>query len=467
MKNILIAILLLLNNQIITAQSSFIGMWEGKLKAGADIRMIFHVAKDDAGYTAALDCPDQGLKGVKASTLRIVNDSIYLEIAQFQAKYSGKLQGSSEISGVFYQGMSLPLNLKKIEKIEAIVRAQTPVEPFPYRSENLLYTNKDKSITYGATITIPNGKGTFPAALMLTGSGQQNRDEEILGHKPFAVIADHLTRNGFIVLRVDDRGMGQTTGDVKSSTTLDFANDAIVSLNYLMNRQEVDKGKVGLIGHSEGGMIAQIIASERSDLDFVIMLAAPGDKIIKLMCDQNEAVLTKAGLPEEYVKAYSSLYNSIMLSVINSTNESLSENIKQDVDNWIQKTPNQIVLATTGIKDELSKSNFVQAFAKQTSSAWFKYFLSYDPSTSIKKIKAKVLAVNGSQDVQVISKSNLKAIESALKESKSKIFDVKELNGLNHLFQECKSCTVNEYGQLEQTISPTLLKTITEWLNAL
>ena len=239
------------------AQTAFLGLWEGRMNAGVELRMIFNFTHDASkNFIAKMDCPDQGLKDINARAV-IKDDSIYLEIEQFKVKYSGRLTSDTIISGIFRQNMSLPLNFKKINKVAEVIRPQTPIGPFPYKVEEMVYSNLDGTINYGATITIPNGRGPFPAVLLLTGSGQQNRDEEIVGHKPFAVIADHLTRNGFIVLRVDDRGMGKTTGDVFSATTRDFANDAIVSLNCLKNRNEVNKDKIGLIGHSEGGMIAQ------------------------------------------------------------------------------------------------------------------------------------------------------------------------------------------------------------------
>jgi len=404
------------------------------------------------------------LKDIKVSSIQKRDDSIYLEISQFNAKYAGKLNGDSLIVGMFEQGVSLPLTLKKITKIVEKKRPQTPTAPFPYGIEELVYTNNNKSISYGATLTIPKGKGPFPAVLLLTGSGQQNRDEEIMGHKPFAVIADHLTRNGFVVLRVDDRGMGETTGYVATSTSRDFANDASVSLDYLKKRKEVDKSKIGLIGHSEGGMLAQMLAAERKDIDFVIMLAGPGEKTIKLMKDQNEAILVKAGLAKEYIKAYLELYTNILITVSVSDSSSAKTNIETIVNKWLSTTADSIVVSTTGIKDAYTKQKFIEQSATQISHPWVKYFLSYDPAVYIKKIRAKVLAINGSQDIQVIAKTNLAGIENALKKGKSKRFEIKELKGLNHLFQECKTCTANEYSQLDQTISPAVLDLITTWM---
>ena len=467
MKKYILFCVLLFGVHELKAQTGVIGIWEGKMNAGVELRMIFHFYKDEKNQMAAtMDCPDQGIKDVKANSLKIDNDSIYLEVRQFNVTYSGKLIGDSIIIGSFKQGTPLPLTFRKVKSVTITKKPQTPVPPFPYLIEDLVYQNGDKSISYGATITIPQGKGPFPAVLLLTGSGQQNRDEEMLGHKPFAVIADHLTRNGFIVLRVDDRGMGKTTGDVLSATTLDFAKDATTSFEYLKSRKEVNQSKIGLIGHSEGGMIAQILGAERNDLSFIIMLAGPGENNIKLMEDQNRAILTKAGLSEEYINSYLPFYRNFLTTILTSDQGSVLNNLTKVVDDWIAATPKNVVTATTGISDETTKQRFINQFRNQVDRPWFRYFLSYDPAVNLKKIKAKVLALNGSNDIQVVSKGNLAAIEQALKQGQSAGYEIKELPGLNHLFQECKSCTVAEYGQLDQTISPVVLQIITEWMKA-
>jgi pimeloyl-ACP methyl ester carboxylesterase len=457
---------LLLFNFVIVAQTLFSGIWEGTLKAGTEIRMVFRISTDSAGaYQATLESPDQGSIAVKASQVRLIEDSVFIEIRQFNAKYSGKIIGDS-INGRFIQGTGFPLNLKKVNQPTVKIRPQTPVPPFPYKTEELIYQNDKKTISYGATITIPQGNGPFAAVLLLTGSGQQNRDEEIVGHKPFAVIADHLTRNGFIVLRVDDRGTGKTTGEVFKSTTADYADDAKVSLNYLQTRKEVDKKRIGLIGHSEGGMIAQIIAAARKDIKFIVMLAGPGIPTLKLMEEQNEAILAKNGLTDEYMAPYLSLYTSILKTILASDSASAAAKVKTVVNSWIESTPKNIVAATTGIRDEASKENFIRQSVSQLGTAWFRYFLSYDPASNLGKITANVLALNGSEDIQVISKTNLAAIDSILKKGKSSKFEVKEMAGMNHLFQECKKCTLSEYSELDQTISPAVLDKITGWMKS-
>jgi alpha-beta hydrolase superfamily lysophospholipase len=467
MPKLIMVIAFLLIKLFTCAQTGFPGIWEGTLKAGAGVRMVFRISTDTAsGYQATVESPDQGSIAAKASLVQLKDDSVFIEIKQFNAKYSGKIIGDS-ISGRFVQGVGFPLNLKKVSKVTLKIRPQTPVPPFPYKSEDLVYYNEAKTISYGATITIPEGDGPFPGLLLLTGSGQQNRDEEIMEHKPFAVLADHLTRNGFVVLRVDDRGTGKTTGNVLTSTTADFAADANVSLNYLAKRKEVDKKKMGLLGHSEGGMICQMVAAERKDINFIIMLAGPGIPTLKLMEEQNDAILTKAGLSAEYRASYISLYSTILQTILVSDTSSTVNNVRTVVNTWIEKTPKNIVIATTGIKDEASKDTFIRLFTNQVGSPWYRYFLTYDPAVNLKKITANVLALNGNKDIQVISRTNLAAIDSALQKGISQNFQVNEMEGLNHLFQECKSCTLSEYSQLDQTISPAVLNTITTWLKSI
>jgi uncharacterized protein len=414
-----------------------------------------------------MDIPEQGLRDIKVTGIEFINDSITISLSQFQAKYSGRLTSDSVIAGRWQQGVSIPLALRKVTAVSEKVRPQTPVPPFPYKEEILTYTNKDGSITFGATLTIPEGKGPFAAVLLLTGSGQQNRDEEIMGHKPFAVIADHLARNGFVVLRVDDRGVGQTTGDVFAATTRDFADDATIGIDYLKRRKEVNKKKIGLIGHSEGAMIAQLLGAERDDIHFMVFLAGPGVQIRKVMHEQNEAILLKAGMGKSYVNGYLDLYDQLVAAIVLPDTSTLKARLSSIVDKWVTTTPRDMVAATTAIKDEASKQRFIEQFVSLGSRPWFRYFLNYDPEKYLKKISAHVLAINGSKDLQIISKTNVAGLQTAFKQGRAKSFRVMEAEGLNHLFQRCKLCSLNEYGQLDETFNREILSQITDWLRKL
>ncbi|MDQ6756263.1 MAG: alpha/beta fold hydrolase [Bacteroidota bacterium] len=466
MKKIFIVLFTFCTTSIIAQNPKIIGTWQGKINVGVSLRVIFNFTKDNLGnIQATTDDPDQGIKGVPCSNIIRHGDSIHLDIPNFKASFAGKFINDSTISGQLIQGRKLDLMLQKVNAVIELPRPQTPKPPFSYISEDIEYDNPDKTLHYGATITIPKGKGPFPAMVLITGSGSQNRDEEIMEHKPFAVIADHLTKNGFIVLRVDDRGMGKSSGGTAMATSADFAKDVNTSLDYLKKRKEVDIKHIGMMGHSEGGMIAPMVATQRKDIDFIIMLAGPGEKISKVMEDQNAAIMLSSGMPKNMVEAYIKLYHKMIPAIVNAQNiDDAKKRLIAELEAWKKITPKNTVMLTTGITDEAKQNQFVNVFATSLDNPWFKYFLQFDPQPYLTKLKCKVLALNGEKDLQVISKPNLKGIKMALQKSKSPGYEIKEMRGLNHLFQHCKKCTVNEYGELEETFSPEVLQIMSDWL---
>lgn len=470
MKNGFFILVCFLFVQLAKAQTKVNGTWEGKLSVGPNtLRLVVHIKGEAGAYSATLDSPDQGAKGIPVSSVQQAGDSLHLEVAAARAKLSGRLLNDSTLSGQWQQGgAAFPIEMKKSASSNSaaavLKRPQTPVPPFPYESKDVTYHNANRSIQFGATITKPFGTGPYPAVLLITGSGPQNRDEELFGHKPFAVMADDLTKRGFLVLRVDDRGVGQTTGDHRSATSRDFADDVKAGLAYLRSLPEVDKKKIGLLGHSEGGMIAQMVGAEEKDLAFLVMLAAPGIPVTELMTLQNEAVMLSAGVQKEAAKEYTGLYRQLVGAIAFAPADEAEKLTTTIVNNWTQKTPKEIVLATTGISDEASKQKWVASFSKQLTNPWFHYFLKYNPDDYVKKLKTKVLALNGDRDIQVLSSANLAGLRASLKKSSAPHYDVVALEGLNHLFQRCQKCTVQEYGELEETIAPVALEAIGTWL---
>ena len=466
-KKISVPLLLILYSLSSIAQSGnkFTGIWEGKLNLGIEIRIVFHINYDGkGGLKSTADSPDQAAYGLKCDTTYLSGEVLTIKMKDLMASFTGKMVNETTIKGTFTQRAELPLTLKKVDKPSERIRPQTPKPPFPYKSEDIIYSNADKTLSYGATITIPEGTGPFPAAVLITGSGAQNRDEDILGHKLFAVIADYLTRNGFIILRVDDRGMGKTTGKFSEATSADFANDVSGSVDYLLSRPEVDKMKIGLIGHSEGGMIAPMVAAQRKDINFIVLLAAPGVKIINLMTEQAGAVIRSSGASEKAVEAYKPLYNTMATTIVNAPDTTAAlASAKIMMNDWAEKT-NKNLLRELGMKDAEARNNIATSLVRTMSLKWFKYFLLFDPQSWLRKLNCKVFALNGDKDIQVISKQNLPGIEEALKKSKSPFYEIKELPGLNHLFQTCKKCTVEEYGELEETFSPVALQAISNWM---
>ncbi|MDP9040746.1 MAG: prolyl oligopeptidase family serine peptidase [Bacteroidota bacterium] len=464
-RNFLSVISLLILGTSFCQVGKFTGIWEGKLKFGVELRIVFHIKENDKGsLISSADSPDQAAFGLKCDTTILYDDKITIEMKAFKASFTGSLLNDSTIEGTFFQSASVPLVLKKVDKISERRRPQTPLPPFPYKSEDIEYTNADKSLRYGATITIPKDKGPFPAAVMITGSGAQNRDEEIMGHKLFAVIADYLTRRGFIILRVDDRGVGKSTGHFAGATSADFANDVNAGVDYLLTIPEVDKKRMGLIGHSEGGMIAPMVATQRKDIDFIVLLAGPGVKIIDLMAEQNAAVLRSAGISEKATNSYSSLYKTITRQIIGSADSTTAlAKVKKTMNDWTSGTDASLI-KELDMEDAARRDTIAISLVQTMYSPWFRYFLQFDPAVYLGKIKCKVLAINGDKDIQVISKQNLPGIEASLKKNHVKHYSIREIPGLNHLFQSCKKCTLEEYGELEETFSPIALQIMGDWL---
>lgn len=289
-------IMLLLGTTLSAQEIS--GQWSGALQLPTGkLRIVFNISAKDNGYTATMDSPDQGAKGIPVTKTTFETPVLMLEIAAAQIKYTGTCQ-ENQIKGTFTQGaFSAPLDLTKSSERIQVKRPQEPVAPYPYRSEEVTFENKKAGVTLAGTLTMPSTGGNFPVVVLITGSGQQNRDEELMGHKPFLVISDYLTRNGMAVLRYDDRGMALSTGDFASATSTDFAEDAASAVEYLKTRKEVNRRKIGLIGHSEGGLIAPMIASTSKDVNFIVLLAGPGMKGDELMLLQKKRIEEKMGYP--------------------------------------------------------------------------------------------------------------------------------------------------------------------------
>jgi hypothetical protein len=445
------------------------GNWQGMLVAGPQkIKVVFHIRRDSSNvYHSAFDSPDQGALGIPCSETNIKADSLEMLIKAIQGGYRGKWDGKNKITGYFFQvGQQFSLELSRApDTVVTLIRPQTPKPPFPYHSEDIEYDNATGEIHYSGTITYPDSGGPFPAILLITGSGLEDRDETIMGHKPFAVIADYLTRRGFAVLRVDDRQKGKSTGDVTRATTFDFSKDVETSLSELQKHKNINPDKIGLIGHSEGGLIAAMVASENPKIQFIILLAGPGLKGADLVNLQTKAYDRSMGVPEDLATAEITLKSQIIKALLSSKDTSTQlENAWASFLNWKETTKPEIVSALHMNSDSMAR-NVIWIFLSSLNSPWMIYFLQADPATYLVKLKCKVLALNGSRDIQVLPDPNLAAIDSALKKSGAKVYTIKKLEGLNHLFQHCKTCTIQEYGELEETFSPEALKTMSDWLD--
>ena len=433
------------------------GTWHGKLTVPTgSLTIVFHINQAAQGtYVTTLDSPDQGANGIKTQTTSFNDSTLIIQIPVIHASYKGKLNSDNTINGTFTQGMPLPLNLKKGEASRP-KRPQEPQPPFPYRSEEVTVRNERDGINLAGTLTLPEKGTKFPAVVMVTGSGAQNRDEEIMGHKPFFVIADYLTRNGIAVLRCDDRGTAASQGTHATATNEDFATDTEAMVNYLRSRKEINAKKIGIIGHSAGGIIAFIVAKKDPSIAFVVSLAGAGVRGDSLMLKQVELISKSQGMPDAVWQGMKpSIRNRYaILQQTDKTPEELQKELYADV--------------TKTMSPEQSKDlNTIQQLSAQISSMtspWYLHFMRYDPAQDLKKLKCPVLALNGEKDIQVDAAMNLAAIQERITGNGNKNVTVKAYPNLNHLFQTCEKGTLAEYGQLEETINPEVLKDIIEWI---
>lgn len=436
------------------------GDWYGILNVqGMELKVAFHISETEEGYTATMDSPQQNAFGIPISDTQFKENVLQLKAPQLGLQYQGTLKDTL-VSGIFSQGgMQLPLELSK-EKWEEkkIVRPQEPKKPYPYLEEEVIFHNMKDSVSLSGTLTLPKKEGKYPAVILISGSGPQDRNEAILNHKPFLVIADHLTRNGIAVLRYDDRGVAKSTGDFSSATSEDFAEDVKAGIEYLKSRKEIDHEDIGLVGHSEGGLIAPIVAAENEDVSFLVLLAGPGLRGDKVLLLQQELIYTESGESEEKIRETIATSQGAFDIIRNSPPQELEANFREYLEQQMDK---EII---TDFPEGMDKEKILEKQVESLLTPWFRFFITHDPAETLQKVKVPVLAINGENDLQVASKENLEAIERALTKGGNQNVTIKEYPGLNHLFQESETGSPKEYAGIEQTISPEVLEDITNWI---
>jgi len=449
----------------VTNAQDITGQWNGLLKVqeNMQLRLVINISKSNNQYSSTIDSPDQGAKGIPVSSTVYENAELTLKISSIMAEYSGNFS-NNEFTGTFKQaGKEYPLTLtrEKIKK-EALVRPQEPKKPYPYYSEDVVFENKGADLKLAGTLTLPKKEGSFPVAILISGSGESNRNQEIMGHKPFLVIADFLTRNGIAVLRYDDRGVGKSTGNHRIATTADFSTDALSAVNYLKTRPEIDSKKIGLIGHSEGGVIAPMAASKSKDISFIVLLAGTGVRGDKVLLEQNKLILKAMGASEVDIKKAKQTNSQIFKMVTTSNDsESLKRELSQFIKEEIKKDKSQL---EQSVMDE---ETFIKVRTNMVTSIWMQYFLKYDPAPTLEKVKCNVFVLNGEKDLQVAANQNVPAITDALIRGGNEKFTIKRYPNLNHLFQECETGAISEYITLKQTFSPTVLTDIKNWIKGI
>lgn len=429
------------------------GSWTGKLSVqGVQLTLVFHIEKDkNSGFIVTMDSPDQSVKGVPATMNSITADSVDIAISSIGARYLGKQQGD-HIQGTFTQfGKSFPLMLNR--GVEELKRPQTPHAPYPYQTEEVTFQNAKANAVFLGTLTYPAGyeqmnKQKVPVVLMVTGSGQENRNEEIFDHQPFLVLADYLARHGIASLRYDDRGFAKSTGDASQSTMKDNAEDARCGFNYLKSLKKF--GKIGVMGHSEGGSIAMMLAAEGLP-DFIVSLAGMAERGDSLMLKQvYQAMEARGGatFARDYCKVLGAIY--------------AYRNAKKDISHP-EVVLDSLLKQTNVSLPALSRQSLLPVITMQT--PWVLDFIATDMACYLPKIKCPVMAVNGSKDVQVDAHDNLSALRKGLKPNKKNL--IKEYEGLNHLFQHCTTGQTTEYRLIEETFATEVMQGIVDWIKAL
>ncbi len=467
MKKVIVALLSCLISMVFSMVSfsqEITGNWNGLLKVqGTQLKLVFNITKTEKGLVATMDSPNQGAKDIPVTTVSFEDSVLKLTIANASIEYEGTLGKDRLITGNFRQGgRSFPLDLSESAiKTEKLLRPQEPLQPFPYYSEEVIFENNQAGITLAGTLTLPEKEGNFPVVVLISDSGPHNRNGEILDHKPFLVLSDYLTKNGIAVLRFDDRGVAASKGDFGSATSLDFASDVEAGVKYLQTRKEINKKKIGLIGHSEGGIIAQLVASKCKDISFITLLASPGlpgDELIILQIQ----LLGKATGQNEAEHSKEADFRKGAFDIVKAAydQEQLKTDLKVFVTKSLKENPNDLK------PEGMSNEEFAKIIYGQIANPWMQYFLKYNPAAVLEKIKCPVLAINGDKDSQVPSTQNLTAIKDALRKGGNKNVTIKELSGMNHLFQECKTGLTDEYGIIEQTFSPIALTEILIWIKS-
>ncbi len=441
-----------------------LGIWLGTLKvSGVPEQTVYlRVAQNSDGSLASrLGSPDRGAADIWASKTEFNNGKLFCEIKDV-ATFTGSLNNKGKLVGEFIipsiSATAITVTMDRTDTIPKITRQQDPKPPFPYKEEDVTYENKAGGVTLSGTLATPQGEGPFPAVILITGSGPQDRNETVAGHHPFWILSDYLARKGIAVLRVDDRGVGGSTGNVDFSTSADFCGDVLAGVEFLKNRKEINPRQIGLIGHSEGGLIAPMAATKSADIAYIILMAGPGRPGDEIVLLQTALIGKVSGQKDSDIvriqsimkKAFAVLKQETDATVIQSKFHEIAVNAYNDLSDSEKKT----IRSPKIIEDSL----------KSLSTPWFHFFINYDPQPALKSVTCPVLALNGEKDLQVPPKENLRAIQTALTEGGNKDFTAKEMPNLNHLFQNSRTGSPAEYATIQETIAPSVLQTIGDWI---
>ncbi len=457
---LIVKITIYLITTLLSAQT-MVGSWGGTLEVqGTEIPLVFNITEKENKYITTLDSPSQRAMRLPTKMTTISGEDVIIDASGIGIVFTGKYK-NEKIVGTFRQnGLELPLTLEKKEgNIKKNNRPQEPKKPYPYKEEEVFFENTQANgIKLAGTLTLPNDRKNPPVVILISGSGPQNRNEELLGHKPFLVLADHLTRKGIAVLRFDDRGTAKSEGEFKGATSLDFATDVEAAITYLKTRnKDIDVSKIGLMGHSEGGLIGPIVASRNKDVAYMVMLAGLGVSGDKVLLKQARRSLELSGVTESDI-SYNENYSKKIYELTKSLKGEVLEEKVAAILKEMQKN------APKAIQEQLT-DDAIKRQIKMISNTWMLGLLNYQPIEYLSKINCPVLAINGEKDFQVDAKMNLNGIREGLQIAKNNDVTIKELKDLNHLFQTSKTGAFSEYATIEETFSPKALLLISEWIN--
>ncbi|MDR1201175.1 MAG: alpha/beta hydrolase [Tannerellaceae bacterium] len=447
MKQLLIlSVLVLFSVFSCSYPSDITGKWYGSIDMGGfNMRIVFDIKQSGYEYTAIMQSPDQTEEEIPVTAVTCEKNKLIIRIDNIDFLYKGTIGKDGIIKGSFTQmGQTQKLDLSHTE-IASVTHSQEPIPPFPYKVENVTFENKEAGIRLTGTLTLPKSSDNVTTVVLISGSGPQNRDEEIMGHKPFLVLADYLTRQGIAVLRFDDRGVGESQGNYSEATLADFAADVKAAVDYLKTRKEINKDKIGLIGHSEGGCIAFMLASQNVPA-FIITLAGVGVTGPELLAMQRKALFQATAIPDEYINQFNDyMAEAQQIAVKAKSVYELREGITK-------------IFTGTPVEKQIEPA------IQQLSSPEIVSFLQYDPKEYFKNIQCPVFALNGMRDLQVPSAENLSAILNDVTANGNKNVRTKPYFNLNHLFQTARTGLPSEYGAIEETFNEEALNDLSEWI---
>jgi len=446
------------------SENSFIeGYWYGLLEfQNSALIITFDIKTNEQdSLIGEVNSPLQGAYHIPVTKIKLLNDSVELQIKSLSANVKGKyIEKDSIIDGIFHQAIfNIPFKLKKTPELFVFKRPQEPKPPFNYLHEEVFFENAKSGITLAGTLTYPKGEGVFPAVILISGSGAQDRNEEILAHKPFLIISDYLTNKGIAVLRYDDRGVGMSKGDFETATTMDFAYDAESAVDFLKNHSKIDKQNIGLIGHSEGGMIAPIVAARDKTISFIILLAAPGTSGEQVLLSQIKKMLEIDGADKELINTIlKDSKNAYKLLKKYPQKQKAVDALRKYFEKRAKKTPEQEHV----IKGYNKQAVELKIMAMNT--PWFRFFISFNPEDYLRNVDCPILALYGRKDVQVLAEENSAVLQKISEKYRKSKLDIKIYDGKNHLFQNADKGSILEYALIEETISEDVLYDMWIWV---